>query len=197
MIGEWGTTGTSVEKGASWIYFDFFVRTSKVCPSILFHTLPDLISAGLQPHLTPLGQRQRPLRPRSPNLARPCQSRHTILSCGRHDEHTSLLRPARSHLHEARRHRNIAIHRTGLQRQYAPQRYQRQRKYINPKHRLHRNILRHHRRLKLPLHRPHRCCGYKRYAHHLLQPRRRPAVRRGTLRHPHALTELVLSHQHE
>jgi hypothetical protein len=33
MIGEWGTTGTSVEKGASWIYFDFFVRTSKVCPT--------------------------------------------------------------------------------------------------------------------------------------------------------------------
>ncbi|KAH0610053.1 uncharacterized protein H6S33_012599 [Morchella sextelata] len=29
MIGEWGLTGTSVENGAAWNYFDFFVRTSK------------------------------------------------------------------------------------------------------------------------------------------------------------------------
>lgn len=29
MIGEWGLTGTSVELGAAWNYFDFFVRTTK------------------------------------------------------------------------------------------------------------------------------------------------------------------------
>lgn len=29
MVGEWGLTGTSVELGAAWNYFDFFVRTTK------------------------------------------------------------------------------------------------------------------------------------------------------------------------
>lgn len=29
MVGEWGLTGLSVENGAAWNYFDFFVRTSK------------------------------------------------------------------------------------------------------------------------------------------------------------------------
>lgn len=29
MVGEWGLTGQSVETGAAWNYFDFFVRTTK------------------------------------------------------------------------------------------------------------------------------------------------------------------------
>ncbi|KAI5791397.1 glycoside hydrolase superfamily [Pyronema domesticum] len=29
LIGEWGTTGKSVERGAAWIYFDNFIRTSR------------------------------------------------------------------------------------------------------------------------------------------------------------------------
>ena len=32
MLGEWGVTGTSVENGAAWKYFDFMARTPVAAP---------------------------------------------------------------------------------------------------------------------------------------------------------------------